>query len=164
MTEYLADIYNGIKSLSAGLGVTLKHCFSKPITLQYPEERPGLPLRARGRLVMPVDPATGANRCTACLLCAKACPNGSIEITKDVGEDGRPKPRAAKYLYRSGNCMYCNLCVEACPFAAILMSEEYETGTGDRESLVMDLAAEKPALTGKKLAWWLAKFKGEEPA
>ena len=164
MMGYISEIYYGIKSLSAGLGVTLKHCFRKPITLQYPEEKPALPLRARGRLVMPVDPATGANRCTACLLCAKACPNGSIKITKALGDDGKPKPRAAKYLYRSGNCMYCNLCVEACPFADILMSEEYETATRDRESLNIDLAAENHQLKGSKLSWWLAKFKGEEPA
>ena len=164
MAGYFSNIFYGIKSLSSGLGVTLKHCFRKPITMLYPEEKPVIQRRFRGRLVMPVDPATGTNRCTACMLCVKACPNYSIEVKKETGEDGKPKPRAAAYTYRSGTCMYCNLCVEACPFAAILMSEEYETATRDRESLNIDLAAENHQLKGSKLSWWLAKFKGEEPA
>lgn len=164
MLAYFAGIYNGAKSLAAGLGVTLKHCFREPITLQYPEQRSDLPLRSRGRLAMPVDPATGKNRCTACLLCAKACPNYSIIIAKAAGADGKPVPRAEKYVYRSGNCMYCGLCVEACPFAAIVMTEEYETAAEERAGLDLDLVAERYELKGKKLPWWLGKFKTEERA
>lgn len=164
MLAYLAEIYYGAKSLAAGLGVTLKHCFRRPITLRYPERKADLPLRSRGRLVMPVDPATGANRCTACMLCVKACPNYSIVITKEAGEDGKPRPRAARYVYRSGNCMYCGLCVEACPFAAIVMSEEYETAAEGRAGLDLDLVAERYELKGKKLPWWLGRFKSEARA
>lgn len=164
MLDYFAEIYSGTKSLAAGLAVTLKHCFRKPITLQYPEQRADLPLRSRGRLALPVDPATRENRCTACMLCVKACPNGSIVITKAAGEDGRPKPRAAKYIYKSGNCMYCGLCVEACPFAALVMTEEYETAAENRAGLDLDLAAERYELKGGKLPWWLGKFKSEAQA
>ena len=162
MIKYISDIIKGIISLIEGLGVTLKHCFRKPITLQYPEQRPDLPLRFRGRLVMPVDPATNDNRCTACMICVRACPNHSIECEKIIGEDGKPKPKPASYTYNMGSCMYCNLCVEACPFAAIIMSDEYETGTENKAELTLDLAAEKYALKGKKTVWWTAKFKTEE--
>lgn len=161
VAEYFSGIITGAASLASGLAVTLRHCFRRPITLQYPEQRADLPLRFRGRLALPVDPATGRDRCTACMLCVKACPNYSIEVTKAAGPDGKPLPRAARYLYRSGSCMYCGLCVEACPFAAIVMSEEYELATADKAGLDMDLLAEGRGLAGKKLPWWQGKFKAE---
>lgn len=160
MFKYLKDIFTGIISLCEGLWVTLKHCFRPRATLQYPEERPELSLRFRGRLVMPIDPEKGAHRCTACMLCVKACPNRSIElIEKEVGEDGKPKPKACKYVYNLGTCMFCNLCVEACSFGAIVMSDEYENATMDKKSLTMDLVAEKYVIKGKKEKWWISKFK-----
>jgi NADH-quinone oxidoreductase subunit I len=162
MIKYLADIIKGILSLIEGLGVTLKHVFRKPITLQYPEQKPDLALRFRGRLAMPVDPSTGDNRCTACMMCVKACPNHSIDCEKTIGEDGKPKPKVSKYIYNMGSCMFCNLCVESCAFGAIIMSDEYETGTRVKADLTLDLAAEKFVLKGKKANWWLSKFKSEE--
>ena len=73
------------------------------------------------------------------------------------------KPRAARYLYNMGSCMFCNLCVEACPFFALVMSDEHELATTRRDSLVVDLAAEKHLLKGRKAAWWQSKFRaGEE--
>lgn len=162
MIKYIAGIIKGIISLMEGLAVTLKHCFRKPITLQYPEQRPDISLRFRGRLVMPVDAATKDNRCTACMICVKACPNHSLDCVKMVGEDGKPKPKAASYTYNMGSCIYCNLCVESCPFAAIVMSDDYETGTENKADLMLDLVAEKHELKGKKAAWWGSKFKTEE--
>jgi NADH-quinone oxidoreductase subunit I len=164
MIKYLVDLVKGIVSLFEGLGVTLKHCFRRPITLQYPEKRPDVSLRFRGRLVMPVDPATGDNRCTACMICVRACPNHSIDVEKLIGEDGKPKPKVSKYIYNLGSCMFCNLCVESCAFAAIIMSDEYETAVQNKTSLIMDLAAEKYKLSGKKAPWWQSKFKQEEEA
>lgn len=163
VSGYFSGIVSGLSSLAAGMMVTLRHCFRRSITLQYPEQRADMPLRFRGRLVMPVDPDTGRHRCTACMLCVKACPNYSIEVTKAAGPDGKPVPRAERYLYRSGSCMYCGLCVEACPFAAIVMSEEYELASHDKAGLDMDLAAEGYRLCGKKLPWWRNKFKTEAP-
>ena len=164
MIKYLVDLLKGIISLLEGLGVTLIHCFRRPITLLYPESKPDISLRFRGRLVMPVDTATGDNRCTACMLCVKACPNHSIDVEKLIGEDGRPKPKASKYIYNMASCMYCNLCVESCSFAAIVMSDEYENASEDKASLTLDLCAEKYKISGKKAPWWQSKFKQEEGA
>jgi NADH-quinone oxidoreductase subunit I len=152
----------GAWSLAQGMGITFSYLFRKSITVQYPEKRIEMPLRFRGRLVLPVDPEKGADRCTACMRCVKACPNHSIDIEKERGPDGAPKPRAASYRYNLGTCMFCNLCVEACPFFAIVMSDEHELATTDRGSLVVNLAAEKYKLTGKKAAWWQKKFRGGE--
>jgi len=160
MIKYISEIIKGIISLMQGLGVTLKHAFRKPITMQYPEVKADLPVRVRGRLVMPLDPEKNDNRCTACNLCVKACPNMSI-TTEKVMEEGKPKPKAAKYNYNLATCMFCNLCVEACPFGAIIMSEEYELATQNKSDLMIDLVAERYVLKGKKEKYFLSKYKEE---
>ena len=162
MINYIKNIITGFISLCEGLWVTLKHFFRPSFTLQYPEQRPKLPLRFRGRLVMPVDKEKNDNRCTACMLCVKACPNHSIAVEKLIGEDGKPKPKASKHYYNLATCMFCNLCVEACSFAAIVMSDEYELAVYEKEKLNLELVSEKYNLTGAKEKWWQSKFK-EEP-
>ena len=88
----------------------------------------------------------------------KACPNLSIR-TEKVVEDGKAKPKAAKYNYNLATCMFCNLCVEACPFGAIIMSEEYELAVRDKSELMIDLVAEKYVLKGKKKSTSLPNIK-----
>jgi len=162
MFRYIKNIIKGIISLAEGMGVTFKHFFRKPLTLQYPEERPELSLRFRGRLVMPVDEEKGGVRCTACMLCARACPNGTITNIEKVKVDGKPKPKPARFDYDLGACMFCNLCVEACPFSAIIMGDEYESAVYDKKDLKLELVSENYVLKGKKKEWWKNKFK--EPA
>ncbi len=157
------SVLSGIASLGKGLWITFAYLFRAPITLQYPEQRAVLPLRFRGRLVMPVDPEKGTTRCTACMRCVRICPNHSIDIEKATGPDGAPVARPAKYLYNLGTCMFCNLCVEVCPFFALVMSNEHELASTDRKTLVIDLAAENYRLTGRKASWWQRKFRGAEP-
>jgi len=162
----VARAFVGALSLVKGLWITFAYLFRGPITTQYPEQRLVMPLRFRGRLVLPIDPEKGADRCTACMRCVKICPNHSIDIEKEKGPDGSPKPRPAKYLYNMGTCIFCNLCVEVCPFFALVMSDEHELATTDRSGLVVDLVAEKHHLAGKKATWWKLKFRGgeEDPA
>ena len=47
--------------------------FRKRVTIQYPEEKPYIPPRWRGRIILSRDP-DGQERCVACYLCAVACP------------------------------------------------------------------------------------------
>ncbi len=152
-----AAFFRGLASLLKGLGITFRYLFLRPVTVQYPEQRARLPLRFRGRLVLPVDPEKGANRCTACMRCVQACPNHSLDVEKEPGEAG--KPRARRYLYNLGTCMFCNLCVEACPFFAIVMSDEYELAALDRSGLVRELVSENYRLAGPKAGWWQSKFR-----
>ncbi len=162
MEKPAVHLVSGAVSLVKGLFITFSYLFRKSITVQYPEKRAPLPLRFRGRLVMPVDPEKGATRCTACLRCVRVCPNHSIDVEKQIGPDGAPKPRPARYLYNLGTCMFCNICVETCPFFAIILSDEIELATTDRSSLVIDLASENYHLAGKKALWWQKKFRGGE--
>jgi NADH-quinone oxidoreductase subunit I len=52
-----------------GMGITMKHFFSRKKTIQYPEQKREFSPVYRGRHVLMRD-ENGAERCTACGLCA----------------------------------------------------------------------------------------------
>lgn len=140
MKVFFKEPWDVIVSLVKGLAITLRQLFSKPCTIQYPEERLVWPDRTRGRLVLPRDPATGKNRCTACMLCQRHCPNGSIEITSRTNDAG--KKEAAQYLFHLDRCTFCGTCVEVCPFDALRMSHEHECAVTDKQALKLYLQNE----------------------
>ena len=61
------------------------------MTIQYPEEKPYLPPRYRGRIILSRDP-DGEERCVACNLCAVACPVDCISLQKTEDDHGRWYP------------------------------------------------------------------------
>ena len=46
--SYFQDIYDNIKSIMIGMKITLKYCFQKTVTVQYPEQRLSFAPRYRG--------------------------------------------------------------------------------------------------------------------
>ena len=74
------------------------HSWAKRSTVQYPEEKPYLPPRYRGRIVLTRDP-DGEERCVACNLCAVACPVACISLQKAEKPDGRWYPEWFRTAY-----------------------------------------------------------------
>jgi len=63
------------KGLAKGLRVTIKHLLRHPITTQYPEQKLNISRRFRGNELV-----WDEVKCTGCGSCAKACPQGAINI------------------------------------------------------------------------------------
>lgn len=109
--------------------------FWKRATIQYPEERPAVPPRWRGRIILSRDP-DGAERCVACYLCSAACPVDCIAIQAAEDERGRRYPAAFRINF--SRCIFCGYCEEACPTFAIQLTPDYEMGEYARRSLVYE--------------------------
>ena len=145
--SYFGGIADGLKTLATGMKVTMKEYFTPKSTEQYPENRKTtlhVAKRHRGRLVMLRD-ENGAVKCTACTLCEKTCPNGTIKITSQMvtTEEGKKKRQLVDYQYDLGDCMFCQLCVDACNFGAIEFTNDFENSTFSRDALVLHLDKEE---------------------
>jgi len=111
------------------------HAFQKRVTVQYPEQKPYLAPRYRGRIVLSRDP-DGEERCVACNLCAVACPVGCIALQPTEDENGRRYPDFFRINF--SRCIFCGYCEEACPTYAIQLTPDFEMGEFHRQNLVYE--------------------------
>jgi len=110
--------------------------FHKRETVQYPEERPQLSPRFRGRIVLTRDP-DGDERCVACYLCSAVCPVSCIAIeSAEREEDNRRYPKSFRINF--SRCIYCGLCEEACPTQAIQLTPDFEMAEYQRHNMVFE--------------------------
>lgn len=117
-----------IMPLIKGLQITLSHMFKKPVTLQYPTERPQIANTFRGLHALNVSHDKA--KCVACYLCPTVCPAKCITV--EAGEDQNHDKYAAKYEIDMLRCIFCGYCVEACPVDAIRMTEQFELASYSR--------------------------------
>jgi len=117
-----------IPAILGGLRITFRHLFKKSVTIRYPEEKRPIAAVWRGKHVLKRDD-NGAERCTACGLCAVACPAEAITMIASERKPGeeklfREEKYASVYEINMLRCIFCGLCEEACPKEAIFLTDE----------------------------------------
>lgn len=151
MIKIIYKAADGIFQISKGMYTIAKHAFRKPITLEYPEKKPVLNSRYKGRLALLVN-EDGSDLCIGCKSCVKVCPcNDLIQI--ETSKDENNKVKVDKFTIDLGRCIFCGNCTEVCPKSSIIMTNEFELADYSRESLVYD--KKMLELTPEESAKWL---------
>ena len=133
-----------IRGLLSGMATTARTMTKKTSTRQYPDEKPDLPPRSRGVIALLEE------NCTACMLCARECPDWCLYIdshketipSETPGGRDRQRNVVDRFAIDFSLCMYCGICIEVCPFDALFWSPEFEYASGD----IRDLLHEKEQL------------------
>jgi len=129
-----------LPAILKGMMITFRHILTKNPTIRYPEQkRPFSPV-FRGLHVLNRD-EQGRENCTACGLCAVACPAEAITMEAAERQSGeehlyREEKYAAKYEINMLRCIFCGLCEEACPKDAIYLSETFAPANFTRKGFI----------------------------
>jgi NADH-quinone oxidoreductase subunit I len=135
---WMEKIY--LPAIIGGLMITIRHLFKKKVTINYPEQERPRPAVYRGWHVLKRD-EQGRENCTACGLCAVACPAEAITMTaaeRKPGEEKlyREEKYASVYEINMLRCIFCGLCEEACPKEAIFLTDRIVPSDILRENFI----------------------------
>jgi NADH-quinone oxidoreductase subunit I len=138
VNRYFSNIWRTVNTILIGMRTSLKYCFAKTVTVQYPDVAPVIAQRYRGIHYYEIE------KCIACDLCAKACPVDCIYIEKTAPrkidkESGVAMGGAmTRYAIDYAKCMFCALCVDPCPTDCIHMGNLHDMSGYDRESMLVE--------------------------
>lgn len=127
-----------VTEIVRGMATVFNHSFRAPVTLEYPEVKPNIPPRSRGKLALLRKP-DGSFACTGCKMCQRVCPCMDliqIESTKVETPEGKKQTVIEKYTIDLGRCINCGNCTEACKVNCLVFVEDFEYSEFSREALV----------------------------
>jgi formate hydrogenlyase subunit 6/NADH:ubiquinone oxidoreductase subunit I len=135
---YFKNIIQAIRTIAAGMKVTLPYFYARTVTVQYPDVAPTTKPRTRGFHSYQIE------RCIACNACVMSCPADCISVEKtsvrklDKTRDIAVGGAISKFSIDYNTCLFCGLCTEVCPTQCLSMGSIHDHSVYDRSDLLVD--------------------------